>query len=384
MDTIKPILQVNPSKVNGGETTTKADTEANVKTNATEKTMAEVQADKEKELDEPYFDRRTIIIAPVALYSAYRNMNRATMGPRKTVIGSSITSSRILASNAKEVETYFPQLVGVSPSNPEFLSRVKAYLNNISFNVEEAGTPLNVSFHYNKKSDYLAIKKEEEAINKRKDSVPRNNIKAIKEATKTWQSEINALESKKYALGHPDNIEEYLMYRHCILYRDVAKDLALINSDHSVRFYIRDEEKEKERARKLTKAKSTAMRNFIAAEGSDRKIDAIYLQIAITNNVSVGEALIKSRDEKIANIMTYLNEHPDKFNAMFDDKNIEMKAFIETLIARGELIRSDYNQQISLPDGTFIGANVIEAIGYFNNPANATVYETFKNKLKLF
>ena len=364
MDTNKPNSQVSPVNVAGA----KADS---------------VAANKDAELNEPYIDKRSVIIAPVQLYSAYRNANKVSIGPRKTVIGSSIYSSRVLSSNKGEVEAYFPELIGMSPNNQEFTSHVKSYLNNISFNVSEAGTTLNISFYYDHKRDYLAIKEQEDKINARRDAAPRNNLAAIKEAIKVWVSEINELESTKYRFGRPQNIEDYLIYRHCILYKDVAKDLALINSDWSLRFYIRDEDKEKERAKKLINEKRKAMRNFLAAEASDKKIDALYIQMIVATNGSVGEAMMKTRDEKTSALMSFINDSTDKFNDLCDDKNVEMKSFIESLIAHGELVRPEYNQQISTADGTFIGSNINEAVAYLNNPNNSAMLEILQNKSKL-
>ena len=365
MDNNKPTTQVNPANVSGV------------------KTAAQAVADKEAELNEPYIDKRSVTIAPVQLFSAYRNANKASIGPRKTVIGSSINSSRILSANKGEVEAYFPELIGISPSHQEFTSHVKAYLNNISFNVNEKGTPLNISFHYNHKKDYLTIKEQEDKINARRDAVARNNTAAIKEAIKVWVSEINELESSKYRYGRPENVEEYLMYRHCILYRDVAKDLSLINSDASLRFYIRDENKEAERAKRLIDEKRKAMRNFLAIEASDAKANAVYVQMVIATNGNVGEALVKNKDEKTSALMQFANENPEKFNDIIEDKNVEMKSFIEALIARGELIRPEFNQQISTADGTFLGSNINEAVAYLNNPNNSAVLEVLKNKFKL-
>ena len=366
MDTIKPEMKVNPTNVSGN------------------KTVAQVTADKEAELNEPYIDKRIITIAPVQLFSAYRNANKASIGPRKTVIGSSINSSRILSSNKGEVEAYFPELVGMSPNNPEFTTRVKAYLNNISLNVNEKGTPLNISFYYNHKKDYISIKEQEVKINAKRESAPRNDLKAIKDAIKIWVTEINELEASKHRFGRPENVEDYLMYRHCILYKEVAKDIALINSDSSLRFYIRDEDKEAERAKRLIDEKRKAMRNFLSIEASDAKCNAVYIQMVIATNGSVGESLIKTKDEKTSALMAFANDNPEKFNAIVEDKNVEIKSFIEALISRGELIRPEYNQQISTADGTFIGSNINEAVAFLNNPNNASVLEVLKNKYKLF
>ena len=350
----------------------------------TGKTVVESQAAKEAELNSPYTDKRSVTIAPVQQFSAYRRANIKSMPPRRNIIGSSISSTRILSSNKDEVEKYFPQIIGISPNNPEFVTRVKAYLSNISFNVQDAGSTLNISFTYDKKKDYLTIKEKEEKINAKRESVARNNTAAIKEAVKVWTQEINDLESEKAKYGHPDNIEEYLLYRHCLLYRDVAKDISLINSDSSLRFYIKDENKEAERAKRLVDERRKAMRNFLALEASDKKRNAVFIQMTVNNGGNIAEAMLKTPDQQVSALMTYLNDSPDKFNDLFEDKNVEMKSFIEALIARGELIRPEYNQQISTADGTFIGSNMNEAVAYFNNPTNKPVLEAMQNKYKLF
>ena len=347
-------------------------------------TVMENRAAKEAELNAPYTDKRTVTIAPVQQFSAYRRANIKSMPPRRNIIGSSISSTRILSSNKDEVEKYFPQIIGISPNNPEFVTRVKAYLSNISFNVQDAGSTLNISFTYDKKKDYLTIKEKEDKINAKRESVARNNTAAIKEAVKVWTQEINDLESEKAKYGHPDNIEEYLLYRHCLLYRDVAKDISLINSDSSLRFYIKDENKEAERAKRLVDERRKAMRNFLALESSDKKRNAVFIQMTVNNGGNISEAMMKTSDQQISALMNYLNDSPDKFNDLFEDKNVEMKSFIETLIARGELIRPEYNQQISTADGTFIGSNMNEAVAYFNNPTNKPVLEAMQNKYKLF
>ena len=347
-------------------------------------TVMENKAAKEVELNSPYTDKRSVTIAPVQQFSAYRRANIKSMPPRRNIIGSSISSTRILSSNKDEVEKYFPQIIGISPNNPEFVTRVKAYLSNISFNVQDAGSTLNISFTYDKKKDYLTIKEKEEKINAKRESVARNNTAAIKEAVKVWTQEINDLESEKAKYGHPDNIEEYLLYRHCILYRDVAKDISLINSDSSLRFYIRDENKEAERAKRLVDERRKAMRNFLALESSDKKRNAVFIQMTVNNGGNIAEAMMKTPDQQVSALMTYLNDSPDKFNDLFEDKNVEMKSFIEALIARGELIRPEYNQQISTADGTFIGSNMNEEVAYFNNPTNKPVLEAMQNKYKLF
>ena len=342
------------------------------------------QIENNEGLEAPYTDKRSVTISLVKNYSAYRKMNMKVLGQRHEVIGSSVTSCRILSSNKGEVDAYFPQLIGLSPSNPEFITRVKAYLSNIQMNVNNENATLNTSFIYNHKKDYITISKKEDAINAEYDKVDRANPSAIKEALKKKIDALNSLEGTKYLYGHPENLEEYLMYRHCLLYRDVAKDVALINEDPTIRFYIKDEAKEAQRQKKLVEEKKHAMKYFVELCGTNDKFNAVFVQVAKLQSMVLSEAIAKPKDEKENILINYVNENPDKFNKLVSDKTIITKAFIEVLIMRGELVRSEYNQQISTADGTFIGSNMNEAVAYFNNPNNASVKSAYENKLKLF
>lgn len=368
----------NPIKAGGlniPQTTEKA---------APSKSVAELDREAKEALNEEYVDKRYVTISLVHNYSNYRRVNMKVLGQRREVIGSSIRSSQILSSNAEEVNTYFPALIGISPTNPEFVTRVKAWLSNIQFVINENDVKLNTSFIYNHKADYLEIKAKEDKINDEYDKIDRENTLVIKEALKRKIDALNALESTKYKYGHPENLEEYLMYRHCLLYNEVAKDIALINSDPTIRFYIKDEAKEAEKAKKLVEQKTKAMKNFVELNGTDAKFNAVYIEMCVSKNENITEAMLKDRSEKVAKLIDFVNTNPDKFNKLYNDRNVTIKAFIETLISRGELVRSEFNQQISTADGVFVGSNMNEAIAWFENPEHKDIREAYENKLKLF
>ena len=106
--------------------------------------------------------------------------------------------------------------------------------------------------------------------------------------------------------------------------------------------------------------------------------------MCVARNENIAEALLRSNSEKETILMNFANEQPDRFNKLVKDSNITTKAFIETLIVRGELVRSEFNQQISMADGTYVGANLNEAVAYFNNPNNKDIRTAYENKLKMF
>lgn len=336
----------------------------------------------EEDLEEEYTDRRTITISLVKNYSLYRKVNDKVLPKRKDYIGGSIKSSRTLSSNKEEVDTYFPNIIGLSPNDPNFISRVKQYLNNIRIPVDELGRTFDISFHYFHKKDYYKIKAEEEKIEEVYQSANRQNIKNLREALNEKINRLHILESTKCRLGYPINVDEYLMYRHCLLYNDVAKDVALINSDSNIRFYFKDDQKEAEKLRKYRIEVNKAKANYVACLADNDLFDAIYTQYCVQNSLPVISSLAKDRLEREIEIDKFSTNEPIKFNKIFNNKDIRLIANIEKLVARGELIRSQYNQNISTPDGEFIGANIGEAVSYFKNPENTSIVNAFINKLK--
>lgn len=336
----------------------------------------------EEDLEEEYTDRRTITISLVKNYSLYRKVNDKTLPKRKDYIGGSIKSSRTLSSNKEEVDTYFPNIIGLSPNDPNFISRVKQYLNNIRIPVDELGRTFDISFHYFHKRDYYKVKAEEEKIEEIYQSANRQNIKNLREALNEKINRLHILESTKCRLGYPVNVDEYLMYRHCLLYNDVAKDVALINSDSNIRFYFKDDQKEAEKLRKYRLEVNKAKANYVTCLADNDLFDSIYTQYCVQNSLPVISSLAKDRLEREIEIDKFSTNEPVKFNKIFNNKDIKLIANIEKLVARGELIRSQYNQNISTPDGEFIGANIKEAVSYFKNPENASIVNAFINKLK--
>ena len=332
--------------------------------------------------NEEFTDVRTITISLVKNYSLYRKVNDRVLPKRRDYIGSSVTSSRILAANKEEIETYFPNLVGIAPNNPDFITRVKQFLNNIRIPVDELGKQFDISFRYYKKSDYYKVKKEEEAIERDYQKVNRQDIKLLKDALQMKINRLNTLESSKCKMGYPLNLEDYLMYRHCLLYKDVAKDMAFINSDPTIRFYFKDDQKEVEKLKKFRLEVNKAKTNYVACLADDDLFDAIYIQYCNLNGQPILSSLAEDKLNREIKLDRFSSEEPVKFNKFFNNKDVRLMAIIERLIAHGELVRSDYNQNISTNEGALIGANMNEAVIWFKNPENASAVNAYHNKLK--
>lgn len=343
------------------------------------KTAAEsINEDREAE----YYEQKTVTINLVKNFSLYRKANDKVLPKRADYIGSSVNSSRILSSNKAEIEAYFPNIIGLAPNNENFITRVKQYLNNIQVKVDELGKTFDVGFHWEHKKDYYTFKNREDKINEDYESVPRNDINKLRDALKNKINLLNALESEKYKYGHPNNVEDYLIYRHCLLYNDVAKDIAFVNSDANIRFYFKDDQKEAEKLRKFRNEVTKAKTNYVSCLSDDELFDAVYIQYCNYLGLPIFASMAESRLDKEIKLDKFSTDEPVKFNNFCSDKDVKTKALIEKLISRGELVRLAYNQNITTPSGEIIGANIKEAVAWFNNPDNTSVVTTYMTKLK--
>lgn len=337
---------------------------------------------KQEELNKPFTYKRSITVSLIQNYSLYRKANDKVLPKKRDYIGSSIRSSQVLASNRAEVEAYFPQLLGISVNNENFVTRLKQYLNNIQVPVNELGVTFDCSFRFNHKRDYFAFKAREEEIEMAYKKANKQSTKDLRAALAIKINDLNNLESEQYAVGSPVNITDYILYRHCLLYRDIAKDTALINCDPFVRFYLKDDAKDKERQQKLRQEINNAKRNYIEVIGDDEMFDAVYIQYCVVAGLPIVNSLLSERMDKENQLDKFSATEPIKFNSIVKDKDLRIKSLIELLIARGEFVRSQFNQNITTQDGEFIGANMKEAIAWAKNPENENVLAAFKNKLK--
>lgn len=341
------------------------------------------RAEEEKAMmEKQYIDTRYMTIKLKRNDSLYRKMNDKTLPRRTDYIGSCVRSSRTLASNTGEINAYFPALIGVSPNNENFTTRVKQYLNNFKAKVDELGLKLNISFRYNKRIDYLHCKSKEDAIDAEFQKADKSNLEKLRAAIEVKINAINELESSKWQFGAPVDLEQYLLYRHCLLYSHVSKDVALINVDSQARFYFSDDTKELELMQRRRLELNAAKRNYIRVIGDEDLFRAVYIQYCVSLGLPVSASLSQDRLDRENQLDRYSMEEPIKFNKIVSDKDIDLKSLLELLISKGYLVRSTLNQNISTVDGEFIGANMKDAVIWAKNPDNEQILLSFKNRLK--
>lgn len=375
-------VNIAPAAADNAEIPT---TDKSNKDKTLKETYAELLAKKDG-LNEPYKEVKVIKIgltSDINIGSVYRQINRNHIQDRHDSIGGSITSGKILSANAEEMAAYMPALIGCSANDVKFAERVARWFQNISVPVPLDGYEFNCNFNWKRKEDYLNYAMKEADIIDRYDNADKSNSKSLKEAINVYVRDLNELESTRHLYGRPENVDHYLTYRHCLLYPDVAKDTLVIHFNPSVRFYIRDEQREQIRAKRVRIQSNRARRNYLDLLDDESKFRAMFVCYCASSKQDVISNL--SLDESIQQKMLddYAIKEPEKFNKMFNNNNLTTQALIEELIAKGELIRSEVNQTILTPEAAFIGSNMKEAIAYFTNPANKEFRKGLEMKVKL-
>lgn len=332
--------------------------------------------------DLPYIYNREVVIALASdiTQSLWRKVNYKALDDRRDNIGASISAVNSLLGGTDELKKYMPNIIGVSSQAIDYPDKVKVYFNNISKPVTGAGLTLNISFKFDKESYYKEYAETLEAIESRFDSADVSTPLKYKEAVENKYFAIHDLESKLYQFGTPIKVEDYILYRYLILYKDCANDPMLINGSSVYRFYIRDINREAKRKQSLHEISMKATVAFVKLMEDKAKFDAVFDLISKRESWYILN--LSSADRQIE-LKKYSEANPKKFLEICNDKHLYNKALIEKLIDMGELIRLPNSQNVVNSDNDLIGANMQECIAYLQNPVNAGIVSMWKKKLNI-
>ena len=279
-------------------------------------------------------------------------------------IGSSLKgNSPLRGLNFEEEKKYLPQIIGISNNSPDWEKATKDYWDNISKNVPTSdkegngGLKLEIGLRYDTIEDY---EKDQKSI-------------------KTWgELEIGngkqkiAIENPK---GTPINIADYILWRFCLVHSKVANSLEEVGKSPKIEFYIYSKQKEI-KEQKVTFENKRKASQLLYTNLGDRLWVEHMLRLLIQNDkspsVSIREVSSITEDEKDILLESYMHKVPIIFSAFAEDKNLEMKSFIEICIASGFLVRIPNTNSISF-EGETIGNTIEETVTYLNNTSNSGV-----------
>lgn len=313
--------------------------------------------------------------------SAYFKRNAKFIPEGKNKIGSSINSINRLKSSIAEMKAYMPGILGLNDNDPKFGELSNIWFENIGKTVPEDGLTLEVGFVYKSKAMYDTINKSEDEIYTAFNAAKKSTSKDRDLAFKVRDTAIVALERTKYNYGYPINIGDYILWRYCLEYSDVANDIALINKTGGIRFYIYDATQEAYKEKIEFDIRNRATTIYVKLLDSPEKVKQM-LWAQQDSNVAVDSMKAIDRAKAIE-VLSKVN--PSEFIRLYEDKSIGVKADIERMIHYGILRRLDNTNVIVDDNNDLVGNDMNQAIAFFKNEErNKSSIMTLRSKLKSY
>ena len=327
----------------------------------------------------PITVNKTVTIMRKDNSSAFYSRNAANMPDGRNKIGSAINSVLRMKANMDELNVYMPSMLAMNPNDPKYSEQVDLWFNNISKLVPEGGLPLNISFTYKDSASKKSVESIEEDIYMKFNRAKKNTAKELDTAIDIRERSIIELESTKYKYGSPVNVADYLLWRYCLVYSDVANDVAWVNKAGGIRFYIYDSVREKYKETLQFEVRNKATALYIKLlDTPDKATNILWADRGFDVDITALDKMDKYR--MIENMS---KADPANFISIYEDVNLETKAIVERMIHHGILRRLENTSVIVDENNDTIGNTMDEAIAFFKNTdRNKAAITRFKSKLK--
>lgn len=297
---------------------------------------------------------------------------KESLADHQYFIGSSLKGDDVLrgldvidsATGEDEEKKFLPSILGVNPNSEAWHKATKDFWSNISKRVPNGtvGLELEIGFEYADKYIAENVQKEIEKL---------IDNKTIENLTK---EDMISLCKEKQKKGNPINLENYILFRYCLVYGKVANNITTIYNSPKIVFYIYFSNLENKKKLSERSLKQKARLKIDAIEEDTFKVNSILrifektISENVIENLTVLDELVNTRPQEVINLI--------------DDTDFEIKAYIENCIVMQLLRRIPLTGQIYYGETDLIGSNLNEAVAFFkdvNNPRKSQIITNIKS-----
>ena len=334
-----------------------------------------------------YIFTRSATIMHRENYSEYRKANMAYLNDGASKIGGAIRSYDRMRVNKPELDVYMPMIIGEHHTSPNYNKRVDEYFSNLAVIVTPGGKALDISIRFNTYNDYDAFDKAYTKIlnkfNASLESVGTTGDidKLVDEIYKAKDDAIIALEAKIYAIGSPMNVGDYILWRYCLVYRDVANDEVRVTKSENIRFYIYNKELKAKEEKSKFELQRTATLKYADLLVKDDELELVLWALSNVHPIDVKVA--KDNTTRAMLLDKVVKSDPQGFLATANAKDLATRAFIEKAVSHGMVNRIPNTQVLMDKEGNTLASTLQEAIVYFRNrELNGEFITRIENQLK--
>ena len=339
--------------------------------------------------------------------TAFEDINKNSFVNYSRPLSSSVRAVNTMVAADEEMRFLLPTILGVSPESKDanWLDVVSNYWHNFSLEVPMGGKKFNTSLVFDMTN---MIRKEyiNEVLNllpkTKKVAIDGTEPKEFREVDLTFDDKEKAFadyvmknvkEDMLYRYARPENIEEYLAWRFCLISSVVGNSPDEMIKEGSndelrstrIKFYMIDENEIIKRKERLNKLRDKAIMNYAKVLGS-KEADVDTLLIALDQVSSLKDLKDLSLGDKRNLIYEVCNSNPQHFNGIFDSKILSDIAEVKKFVMAG-LIRNISNTTIYTDADNvtqILGNTFDEVITYFANTVNQAYVNDLKLKLKSY
>ena len=334
--------------------------------------------------DKVIIDSQKAYLMPKLKASTFATTNASVLGDEPFRLGPGRNAVATMLASGDELRVLMPTILGLDPKSVtnNWDTKVSDYWYSLSVEVAPEGKELEIGFKYSiddtttffdgtKRSDYInKLKKDNPAI---KDSESlREFVKG-----KDTKGNPNVAESEKFKYAMPINVEDYILWRYCLVFREVANNLEDVDKSSYIRFYLYNAAQAEADKKAKFKIEKTAMELYLKVISDKEYVKNVLhmLKIDTTGKDEIDESML---------LETVYKESPEKFIRIASDNHLKSKAAIERYIFAGILKRipnTDVIVDANEPD-IVLGNTLEDAVTYLNNEKNKVQVSQYLARIK--
>lgn len=351
-------------------------------------------------------DSKTVSIFWKTIVSPYAIANKEHVLEVERVIGSAVGAVNKMLSASEEQKAYMPEILGLSPNSPNWDTNLAHYWNSLSVSIPTGGRKLEIGFIYdvnsNNKKQYIdthntssdvKLKTEQDIVDyfsKRHQDIIDGFEKAmrtsltlngkakdeyINNAYRTKWESIEQLEAQKYKFGTPLNVQDYILYRYCLVYGHVANEYSVLDKSSKIRFYLHSEEEMKAMKKQKAQLQKDKLAAFLEVTKNPDTVENLLYAVGLGSVLRGLDKLDLDYE-----LQQYSDDNPKQFIEYSKNKSLPTIGLIEKYIEYNILKRLDNTSVIvdSTSPDIIIGNSMDEAISFFTNEKNKPKVSEYK------
>jgi len=338
--------------------------------------------------DGEYLFTRSAMLMHREQYSEYRLANMRYISDGSSKIGGAIKSVERMRVNKAEMDVYMPTIIGEDVRSVDYNKKFEEYFSNLGVVVPVGGRTLDTSMTFKSVKGYnlftVALKNIlSKFANALKDVMDddKDRDKKVDVIYRTKDDSIILLESKLYAYALPTNIGDYILWRYCLVYRDVANDEVRIEKSANIRFYLHDAKLKQQQEEAAFAIQSTA--TILYADLLTKKEDLMYVVWALSDKHSLDVRAATDHNKRSMLLDKVVKSDPNSFLVIAKHKDVKTMCFIEKAIAHGMINRIPNTAVVQDKEGNTLGSTLAEVVVFFKNrDLNGDFISRIENQLK--